>query len=125
MSDPMYFILGLVCGMVAVPILRALFSFRKHVPTVLGSSVPLTSHSIDFSRRYTIYTGGRFSESSSTAFHAVRIVGYVEKQARAGDKYYEDWIVAELPDGRKLYLTPHSIKFMEEVSDRTDPPERP
>ena len=111
--------IGFLCGLVFLPLLKGL-SRRKsnpRIPTVLGCAVPLAAHEIDFSKRYKLYTGSRFSDSPSEHFSGVRIVGYVEKEDREGGKFYRDWIVGELPDGRKLYLMPGSIQFMEEMID--------
>ena len=115
MSEFWAFILGLVVGIIFVGTVVANTRRKRHVPTVLGSAVPLTRHTIDFSRRYNISTGSRYGEGASREFRAVRIVGFVEKQGDSGGKFSEDWIVIELPDTRKLYLTPQSIQVMEET----------
>ena len=117
MSEFWAFILGVVVGVIFVGTVVANSRRKRHVPTVLGSAVPLTRHTIDFSKRYNISTGSRFGEGASREFHSVRIVGYVEKQEDGGGKFSEDWIVAELPDVRKLYLTPQSIQVMEVTSN--------
>ena len=116
MSDFGYILVGFFLGLVANSLMTA-NRRKRRIPTVLGSSVPLTPHTIDFARRYNISTASRFGEGAIREFHAVRIVGYVEKQDDTGSKFSGDWIVAELPDSRKLYLLPQSIQVMEEVPD--------
>ena len=86
---------------------------------MLGSAVPLTKHTIDFSKRYNISTSSRFGDGVAREFRGVRIVGFVEKQEDSGGKFSEDWIVAELPDARKLYITPQSIQVTEETPNAT------
>ena len=92
---------------------------KKYLPTVLGSTVPLKPHAIDFSRRYNICTSGSRWDGGGVSrdYKSVRIIGYVDNQQDGGGKFGQDWIVLELSDSRKLYLTPQSIQVMEEVSD--------
>ena len=94
---------------------------KKHPPTVLGSTVPLKAHTIDFSHRYNICTSGSRWDGGGVSrdYKAVRVIGYVESQQNGGGKFGQDWIVLELADSRKLYLTPQSIQVMEEVSDES------
>ena len=116
MSELGYILIGFFLGLIVVGSVTAHNRRKRHIPTVLGSAVPLTRHTIDFSRRYNISTGSRFGERTGREFHAVKIVGYVEKQEDGGGKFSEDWIVGELSDARKLYLTPQSIQVMEETA---------
>lgn len=122
MGNPGLFFLGIFCGLLIPPIFKAIFRRKKRVPAVLGSSVPLTPHSIDFSRRYHVTVGVRYGGGEYRQFHAVRIIGYVEHQKRGVEKFPEDWVVAELLDGRKLYFTPESIRSMEETGAETQAP---
>ena len=107
--------------MVVVAVTSANRRQRGRVPTVLGSPVPLAAHTIDFTRRFNISAGGgdRYGGSGGgpREFHAARVVGYVGKELGGGGKFYEEWIVLELPDGRKFYITPHSIRVMEELPE--------
>ncbi len=115
MSEFWFFILGLFVGMVIISVAMSNRRRKDYVPTVLGSSVPLATHTIDFSRRYDVSTSSRYGDGPSREFRAIRIVGYVDNQAGSVGKFSEDWIVAELPDNRKIYLTPRSIQVMEET----------
>ena len=119
MSEFWALILGFFAGTIVTGILSAKARRKRHVPTVLGSAVPLTGHIIDFSKRYNISISNRYREGVTREFHGVRIVGYVEKQEDSGGKFYEDWIVAELADARKIYLIPQSIQVMEETPNET------
>ena len=120
MGELALFFIGLIVGMMIVAITSAnARSRRPSVPTVLGSTVPLAAHSIDFSRRYHVFTGSdRFGEGNRE-FRDVRVVGYVGKEQDAGGKFSQEWIVLVSADGRKFYISPHSIRVMEELPTDT------
>ena len=119
MSEAWSFPLGLFVGTVFVATVSANTRQRWRVPTVLGSPVPLATHIIDFTRRFNTQPteGDRYGGTGSPReFPAARVVGYVGKEPHgAGGKFYEEWIVLEGPDGRKFYITPHSIRVLEEL----------
>ena len=88
-------------------------------PAIAGAKVPAKLHTIDFTFRYDIIC------SSDRTYRNCRILGFTgEKKRNSGgyfseyENYLEQWLVLELPDGRKAYVPPHQIFAFEQTKGR-------
>jgi hypothetical protein len=86
----------------------------NRVPQFAGQDVPNTAFTIDFSKRYNIVCS---TSQQNLRYDNVRVLGYTGGQEDfiKGHGNFQRWLVIERSDGRKAYLSPHSIIVVEEV----------
>jgi hypothetical protein len=111
-----YFVLlivtGLLCGCASPQ--------RDRPPTIAGQTVPNENVVLDFTKRYDLVC--RDGQSSRT-YSGCRILGYTGETVRDADGSYSKsyyghfgrWLVVELSDGRRVFMSPSSIAFLEET----------
>ncbi len=89
-------------------------------PELAGQPVPNQNIVIDFTKRYNLVCHD--GESSKT-YRACRVLGYTGDTVREADgslsKTYGQfgrWLAVQLPGGHRVFLSPSSIRFLEEAS---------
>jgi hypothetical protein len=91
-----------------------------HPPTLAGQPVPNQNLVIDFTKRYNLVC--REGQTSRT-YQGCRVLGYTGDTVREADgslsktySQFERWLVIRLLDGRRVFLSPSSIAFLEEAT---------
>ena len=89
-------------------------------PELAGQPVPNQNIVIDFTKRYTLVC--HVGQTSKT-YQACRVLGYTGDTVREADgslsKTYGQfgrWLAIQLPGGRRVFLSPSSIQFLEEAN---------
>jgi len=109
-------------------------------PELAGQQVPNAVHEIRFDRTYDLYC--TFFRDEPTTYRGCKILGFTGRggqksvQASAPEfvgfsnpsgsgsaygsgRYFEQWLVLELADGRKSFIPPGSVRYIEEASPET------
>ncbi len=89
-------------------------------PELAGQPVPNQNILIDFTKRYNLVC----NEGQTTkTYQACRVLGYTGDTVREADgslsKTYGQfgrWLAVQLPGGRRVFLSPSSIRFLEETT---------
>ena len=101
-------------------------STALHPPTIAGQAAPAQVVAIDFGKRYDLHCalGGSALGGGDklTVYRRCKIIGFTAEgqSGSAGSygpssaSYFSAWLALELPDGRRAYLPPSSLKDMEE-----------
>lgn len=89
-------------------------------PELAGQPVPNQNIVIDFTKRYNLVCQ---DGQTSRTYQACRVLGYTGDTVREADgtlsKTYGQfgrWLAVQLPGGRRVFLSPSSIRFMEETT---------
>ena len=119
-----------VVGVVAVLALVAIKNRSEDTrpaprpPELVGQPVPATTFEIDFAKRYDLHCAAAGQES--LVLHRCKIIGstgagqHPKLPSPYAELYYAQgissgrWLVLELPDGRRAYVPPESIRLIEE-----------
>ena len=89
-------------------------------PELAGQTVPNENIIIDFTKRYNLVCddGG-----TSKTYLSCRVLGYTgdtvrdaEGSMKSNYGHFGRWLVVQLPGGRRVFMSPTSISFMEEAS---------
>ena len=112
--------LGGVLGLIGCAILQTCVSSGpERAPTLGGQEVPNENFVIDFSRRYRIILS---DAKGSPAYENAKILGYTGETVREssgrlskGYGHFGRWLVIELPDRRRVYLSPGHISYIEDM----------
>lgn len=93
-------------------------------PDIGGQPAPNVPLQIDFNKRYDAHCS--LIVQGATVFKNVKIVGFTgskEKQVNteyslssSREKYFEQWLVLEMPDKRLVYIPPSALKYLEETN---------
>ena len=101
-------------------------SSEQKPPQIGGESVPAEHFKIDFSKKYDIYIS-RYSGDKPLMFPNSRFLGYtgdevVDSKGLSSKAYsgFTRWLVIELTDGRKAYISSSSIERLEEPRAEQD-----
>lgn len=109
-------------------------------PELAGQKVPNAVHVIRFDRKYDLYC--TFFRDEPTTYRGCKILGFTasgkEKSgqasapefvgfsspsgsgsAYASGRHFEQWLVLELADGRKCFIPPGAVRYIEEASPET------
>lgn len=91
-----------------------------HPPELAGQPVPNENIVIDFSKRYNLICR---DGQTSRIYQACRILGYTGDTVRDADGslsksygHFGRWLAVQLPTGRRVFLSPGSIGFLEEAT---------
>jgi hypothetical protein len=122
-----FLLLGGVVGFVCLGLFRAcMFSGPEQAPMLGGQEVPKENFLIDFSRRYNVVVTD-YNKGSRT-YENAKILGYTGETVREssggyskGYGHFGRWLVIELPDRRRAYLSPGNIAYLEEVEPSKTP----
>ena len=89
-------------------------------PELAGQPVPNQNIVIDFTKRYNLVCN---DGQNSKTYQACRILGYTGDTVREADgslsKTYSQfgrWLAIQLPGGRRVFLSPSSIRYLEEAT---------
>jgi hypothetical protein len=115
-----FLIIGAFLGLIGFGILKSVLSSRPdRAPTIAGQEVPKENFTIDFSRRYNLILSAYKGEKN---YENVKILGYTGETVRESSgslsssyERFRRWLVVELPDRRRVYLSESSISLIEEV----------
>ncbi len=104
-------------------------------PELAGQQVPNSVFEIRFEKRYDLFCS--FFPEEPTIYHGCKFLGFTgrgeesNRSARSGgvfsgssgsgsyypeSEFFEHWLVIELKDGRRAYIPPRSVKYIEEAS---------
>lgn len=86
-------------------------------PELGGQKVPSKIYEISFEKRYDLFCA--FFKEEPTTYRNCKILGFTgqeEESAGSKGRYFSHWLVLELSDGRRAYLAPESIKYIEEAA---------
>jgi hypothetical protein len=96
-------------------------------PELIGQPLPATTFEIDFDKRYDLTCTA--AGDHAVVLHRCKIVGstgpgrhpsvpsaYAELYAQAMNS--GRWLVLELPDGRRAYVPPESVRLIEESAEQ-------
>ena len=85
-----------------------------------GQAVPNENIIIDFTKRYNLVCD---DGNASRTYQSCRVLGYTGDTVREADGsmkanygHFGRWLVVQLPGGRRVFMSPGSIRFLEEVS---------
>ncbi len=109
-------------------------------PELGGQQVPNSVFDIRFDKRYDLFCS--FFGEEPTIYHGCKILGFTgrgEESTRSApsgggvfsgpsgsgsygsdSSYFEHWLVIELKDGRRAYIPPTSVKYIEEASNKVE-----
>jgi len=109
-------------------------------PELGGQQVPNSVFDIRFDKRYDLFCS--FLHAEPTIYHSCKFLGFTGRgevstqSAPSGggmfsgssgsgsfyseSKYFEHWLVIELKDGRRAYIPPASVKYIEEASTKVE-----
>lgn len=118
--DLVFLLSGILVGSVSFAALRSCFSHQpERAPELGGQEVPKEKFVIDFSRHYNIILSDYRSQSK---YENGKILGYTGETVREssgitskGYGNFSHWLVIELADGRRVYLSPGNVSYLEEV----------
>lgn len=89
-------------------------------PELAGQLVPNENIVIDFAKRYHLVCQ---DGQTSRTYQACRILGYTGDTVREADGsmsksygHFGRWLAVQLPAGRRVFLSPGSIRFLEEAT---------
>ena len=95
-------------------------------PELIGQPLPATTFEIDFAKRYDLHCAA--VGDHAVVLHRCKIIGstgpgrhpsvpspYAELYAQAMGS--GRWLVLELPDGRRAYVPPESVRLIEESAE--------
>lgn len=104
-----------VFGILAITIARHILGRRS--PQIVGADLPATDARIDLSKRYDIVYGAPYGATNEKLI-SVRILGYLRSDWDQTTGEYMDsrWLVVELADGRRAYLRPRSVLWLQEAT---------
>ncbi len=105
---------------IVVLVLSGCATERTFMPQVAGQDVPRSNFTIDFEKRYNIVCSQY--QGSSRIYENVKIIGYTGTEVKEssgslskGYMHFNQWLVVERVDGRKVYLPMSSISVLEEI----------
>ena len=90
-------------------------------PELAGQAVPNENIVIDFTKRYDLVCQ---DADIMKTYQACRVLGYTGDTVRDPEgtvskafvSNFSRWLAIKLPDGRRVFLSPSSIRFMEETA---------
>jgi hypothetical protein len=88
-------------------------------PEIAGQAVPDKNIVIDFTKRYNLVCE---DAGSSRTYSSCRVLGYTGDTVRDADGsmksnygHFGRWLAVQLPGGRRVFMSPSSIQFLEEA----------
>ena len=89
-------------------------------PELAGQPVPNENIVIDFTKRYNLVCD---DGDASRTYQSCRVLGYTGDTVREADGstkanygHFRRWLVVQLPGGRRVFMSPSNIRFLEEAS---------
>ena len=115
-----YLMAGIVFGVMLLLGFRGCKPDKPNKPEIGGQEVPNTYFVIDFNKRYNL---GYSQDKESRTFQNIKILGYTGAEVKessgqmsSGYTFFNNWLVIERIDGRKVFVPTSGISFMEEIS---------
>lgn len=109
-------------------------------PELAGQQVPNSVFDIRFDKRYDLFCS--FFSEEPTIYHGCKFLGFTGRgeesnpSGRSGggmfsspsgsgsyyydSRHFDHWLVIELKDGRRAYIPPESVKYIEEASTKVE-----
>jgi hypothetical protein len=88
-------------------------------PQLAGQAVPDENIVIDFRKRYNLVCE---DAGTSRTYSSCRVLGYTGDTVRDADGsmksnygHFGRWLAVQLPGGRRVFMSPSSIQFLEEA----------
>jgi hypothetical protein len=89
-------------------------------PELAGQAVPNENIVLDFTKRYNLVCS---DGDTSKTYQSCRVLGYTGDTVREADGsmkanygHFGRWLVVQLRGGRRVFMSPSSIRFLEEAS---------
>lgn len=122
--DLAFLLVGAVGAGAALAAMLALVgpgSRAKVPPTVAGQPVPAQHIELNFSNRFNVYTR---NSASNQVWLSCLFVGFtgqpIEDRGFSSDSrysFFRQWLVLEPRSGRRVYLRPESVDYIEDADD--------
>jgi hypothetical protein len=94
------------------------FRAQRRRLRILGTKLPLIDERLDVNKRYDLFSYD-WKNQEQVKLSAARIIGFEQRER---EEYFDGiWLVVELPDGRRAYLRPYSIRLFVEAPPAAAP----
>jgi len=93
---------------------------QPNVPTIAGQPVPLQQVNLNFSNRYDFHIDFRGVDQ---AFLDCKLIGFTgdtimrDNGISGGYTYFQNWVVLEDRDGRRIYTSAGDIQYIEDAGN--------
>lgn len=116
----MYYLLTAVAAFFAgwVALTLALIARRGRSSQIVGARLPVCDAAIDLAKRFDISIGQGHGGTPGEKFLNVRILGYLssDRDETAGEYIDSRWLVVEFADGRRAFLRPRYVQWLQEAN---------